>query len=360
MPVTRRLELNAAARVDSYSDVGTTFNPKLGFKWRALDSLALRGTLSKGFRAPGAAELSAGGVSVSAFSSAVDPVRCALGVPGTCSATQVALLISGSPNLKPEESTSFTLGGVWDITPKTGLTIDYWQTKRKGEINSESTDAAVAAGRVVRDPATSTRAGDPGAITSVLEQFINSSRTTVNGIDLDLRHRIDLEGGKGRVSFGATWTHLLKSERMDPDGTVRDFAGTHGNCDVTNCMGTPADRISLSAGWEMGPWRLGISGNYRGPLKAIAFRGDSAGCLVTYPNGNDAPSGCKLASFTTWDFGARYRLSDKTELYGSIQNVFDKVAPWDPTTYGAVGYNPLDYAGALGRYFKIGLRHKFN
>jgi len=25
----------------------------------------------------------------------------------------------------------------------------------------------------------------------------------------------------------------------------------------------------------------------------------------------------------------------------------------------AIGYNPLDYSGALGRYFRIGLKHQF-
>ena len=25
----------------------------------------------------------------------------------------------------------------------------------------------------------------------------------------------------------------------------------------------------------------------------------------------------------------------------------------------AIGYNPLDYSGAVGRYFRVGLKHKF-
>lgn len=358
-PVTKKLELSAAARYDHYSDVGTSVTPKLGAKFTALPNLALRGTYARGFRAPGAAEISAGGVSVSAFSSATDPVRCALGVPGTCSASTVALLISGNPNLEPEKSESVTLGTVWDITPKTGLALDVWQIKRKGEINSESTDAAIAAGRVVRDPSTSTRPGDPGAIVSVTEQFINSSRTTVRGLDLDLKHRIDLNQGWGRTTFGVTWTHLFKFERVDPDGSVRDFAGTHGNCDVTNCMGTPKDRLNFSAGWEMGKWRLALAANYRGSISNTAFKGDPAGCLVAFANGSDSPAGCRIGSFVTWDLGARYRFTDKTEIFGSVQNLFDRIPPNDPGTYGAIGYNPLDYSGAVGRYFRIGMRHQF-
>ena len=63
-----------------------------------------------------------------------------------------------------------------------------------------------------------------------------------------------------------TWTHLLKWQREEQDGTTVNFAGTHGNCDVTNCIGTPKDRINLSAAWDVGRWRLAGVVNYRGKL----------------------------------------------------------------------------------------------
>jgi iron complex outermembrane receptor protein len=47
------------------------------------------------------------------------------------------------------------------------------------------------------------------------------------------------------------------------------------------------------------------------------------------------------------------------EVFGSIQNLFDIVPPVDPLTYGAQSYNPLDYSGALGRYFKLGMKYSF-
>jgi len=37
----------------------------------------------------------------------------------------------------------------------------------------------------------------------------------------------------------------------------------------------------------------------------------------------------------------------------------DAVPPLDPLTYGAQGYNPLDYSGAVGRKFNVGLKYKF-
>jgi iron complex outermembrane receptor protein len=80
---------------------------------------------------------------------------------------------------------------------------------------------------------------------------------------------------------------------------------------------------------------------------------------MTFANGDDAPSGCKIASFTTLDLSGAWRFRPNTEIFGSIQNVFNKKPPLDPITYGAIGYNPLDYAGAIGRYFRVGIKHQF-
>jgi iron complex outermembrane recepter protein len=38
-----RLALSLAGRYDRYSDVGSTFNPKVGVSWRPLRALGLRG-----------------------------------------------------------------------------------------------------------------------------------------------------------------------------------------------------------------------------------------------------------------------------------------------------------------------------
>ncbi|HWJ94793.1 MAG TPA: hypothetical protein VNT33_08715, partial [Telluria sp.] len=89
------------------------------------------------------------------------------------------------------------------------------------------------------------------------------------------------------------------------------------------------------------------------------FQGDPSGCAVTFANGEDAPRGCELASFTVWDLVARWKPAPKWEVFGSIQNVFDKVAPLDPLTYGAQAYNPLDYQGAVGRFYTLGARYTF-
>jgi iron complex outermembrane recepter protein len=356
-PVTKRLELSAALRADHYSDAGTSVTPKLGAKWRPLDSLAVRGTYAKAFRAPGAAENGVGGLA--AFTTAADPARCAA-TAGTigCSAANVAIITSPNPNLEPERATSLTLGTVWDITPKTSIAVDVWQIKRKDEINQETSAAAIAAGHVARDAAGALPGfpGDPGPITAVLTNYINSSQSTIRGIDFDFKHRWDLSGGGGKVTVGLTWTHMFKWLRVEPDGTKLEFAGTHGNCDVTNCIGTPKDRVNLAAAWDMGPWRVAGVVNYRGKLNN-RFAKDDADCASFLAD--EVTQVCKVGSFTTLDVTARYKLNDKTEIFGGIRNLLDKKPPLDQTTYGAVSYNPLDYSGAVGRFYSVGVRHTF-
>src|SRR5207248_490953 len=55
-PIMKQLELEAAVRYDHYNLSGGQASPKAGFKWTPISEFALRGTASKGFRAPGPAE----------------------------------------------------------------------------------------------------------------------------------------------------------------------------------------------------------------------------------------------------------------------------------------------------------------
>jgi len=358
-PVLPGVEITGAMRYDHFTDVGDAWTPKLGVKWNPRRDLALRATWAKGFRAPSPAENGVGGLA--AFSNTDDPVRCALGVTTACSAASVAVITSPNQDLSPERSKSYNVGVIWDPLPRTSVSLDFWQIKRKNEINQQQIDAAIAAGSVARDPSTANPGipGDPGAITAVLARYVNSAQTEVRGIDLDARQGFALPDGWGNLTFDVKYTFLDKWERTEQDGSSREFAGTHGNCDVSNCMGTPDHKANLRATWDRNDWRLSANLNYRGPIDNTYFKDDPDGCASTFANGDDAPSNCELASFTTVDLVFRWKPQARWEIYGSIQNVFDKQAPLDPLTYGAVSYNPLDYYGAIGRFFTLGARYTF-
>jgi iron complex outermembrane receptor protein len=357
LPVLKSLELNAALRFDDYSDAGSSWTPKIGLKFKPLDSLALRGTIARGFRAPSSAENSA--ASVAAFGGATvnDNARCAAGVPtAQCRGVAPTFIQSGNPNLKPEKSESATLGLVWDLTPKTSLTADLWRIKRNGLPVIESPQSAVDAGRVVRDPATKINANDPGAILTGFVVFQNSSQSLTTGLDIEGKHRWDLGGGAGRVTGTITYTRLFTQRVVDQDGTVHDYAGTHGDCNITNCIGSPKDKVSAAATWDTERFRLGTNINYRGSMTYQAEKSDTdcTGEFGVFPVG-----GCKVKSFTTVDLSGAWKFGKNTELFGSIANLFDRKPPSDFATYGAIGYNPMDYSGAIGRYYRIGLKHKF-
>jgi iron complex outermembrane receptor protein len=277
-----------------------------------------------------------------------------------CNSIAPTFVQQGNPELKPEKSTSLTFGAVWDITPATSVTLDWWQIKRTGLPVVEDTQEAVNKGQYVRDPSNTVNAADPGPILVAFVRFQNSSESLTRGVDLEAKHRWDVGGGWGKVTFSTTWTHLLNQRVTDADGTVHEYAGTHGNCEITNCIGSPRDRIQFATSWDMGRWRLGGVVNYRGSMKNILEKDAPCWSEAISLSGNaDIPAGCKVGSFWTLDVSGNYRFNETFEVYGSIQNLTDKKPPFDPMTYGAIGYNPLDYSGAIGRFFRVGLRARF-
>jgi len=367
LPVFKQLEINGALRFDDYSDAGKSWTPKVGVKFTPLNNLALRSTYARGFRAPSSSENSS--ASLAAFGGATvdDLARCAaLRADGMAEATVLANCMGvaptfvqrGNPSLRPEKSESATLGLVWDITPKMSLTADLWQIKRSGLPVIEDPQLAVDGGRVVRDPATKLTANDLGGILSGYVVFQNSDKSLTRGLDIDAKQTWDLGGGMGKLKTGISWSHMFTQRVIAASGAVHDYAGTHGDCNITNCMGSPKDRITLTAGWEMNQWRLGATVNHRGSMSNKLEQSDPD-CAQTLLNGADFPAGCKVKSFTTLDISGAWQISKNTEVFGSIANLLDAKPPADFETYGAIGYNPLDYSGAIGRFFRIGLKHKF-
>lgn len=57
LDITKKFLLNGALRFEEYSDFGETFNYKLAARYKIMDNLALRGSVSSGFRAPSLAQI---------------------------------------------------------------------------------------------------------------------------------------------------------------------------------------------------------------------------------------------------------------------------------------------------------------
>jgi iron complex outermembrane recepter protein len=367
LPIIKQLEVNAALRYDHYSDAGNSTTPKVGIKWTPIQPVALRGTYARGFRAPSSTENSPSSVAAFGGPRVNDEVRCAAltaaGLPAdavaaNCRNLALTFVQRGNPDLKPEKSESATLGVVWDVTAATSLTLDAWQIKRTGLPVTEDAQSAIDGGRYTRDASTALAPGDPGGILSAFVVFQNSAKSLTRGVDVEAKHRIDIGGGWGKVTMTANWSHLVTQRVIAADGVAHDYAGTHGDCNITNCIGSPRDKISLATTWDQGQWRLGANVNYRGGM-SNKFEQSDTECAQTLLNGEDFPSGCKVKSFTTLDVSGAWTFGKNTELFGSIANLFDQKPPVDFLTYGAIGYNPLDYSGAIGRFFRVGVKHRF-
>jgi iron complex outermembrane receptor protein len=364
-PVIKNVELSAAFRYDKYDNFNST-TPKAGIKWTPVKSFAIRGTYTEGFRAPGPAEGSALSQSTGT-STVIDPIRCPGGKPAAGGATAtdcgipVAAVKVGNPNLQPETSKGYTAGIVWDPFDGTSLALDAWKIKRSNEINPLPYNEAAALPTAVRNDNNLVVNGQviPNSGTLVLTQapYRNSSFTEVSGVDLDVKQRLRL-GDYGRATLGLTWTHTASWKRHESETVVYQYNGTHGNCDTSNCAGTPKNKINLNASWDYtSNFNLTANVNWRDSMQNTYFQGGL--CASTLADGSGAPGDCKIASFLTTDLSARYKWSKQLTLFASVNNLFDKIAPLDPLTYGGMSYNPMDASGAIGRYFKVGAQYNF-
>jgi iron complex outermembrane receptor protein len=360
-PLLDTVELSAALRHDRYAGGLDATTPKVGLRWSPLSQVTFRGTYAEGFRVPNAAEAGDGGLA--AFTTTADPVRCPGGTPAPGGATQqdcaqsIALVVTPNSELKPEESESYTYGVVLMPFESTTFTVDMWQIKRTNEINAETVDDAIAKGNTVRSDNLLNGVPGTGSLLAVNTDYINSASTTVRGVDFAVRQTFEL-GGLGQLSLDLQWSRINSFRRIEQDGTTHQFAGTHGNCDVTNCIGTPKDRANLGASWNLDTWNIGTVVNWRSSFKNLNEQSDGS-CANSLADDSDAPGGCKIKSFYTVDLTGRYQPSEAMQFFGTVENLTDRVAPLDPHTYGAINYNPLDASGAIGRYFTLGLKYSF-
>jgi iron complex outermembrane receptor protein len=370
-PVVSWAELNAALRYDHYDDVGSSTTPKVGVKFKPTAQLALRGTYSESFRAPGPAES---------------------GNSATFGFTNIGILTVGNPDLTPEEAQSYTAGIIYEPREGTNISVDYYNIKRDreivaadqatviGNLPTQSTPNSQAPGALPNSFLFFDENGDLGTISA---PFVNATKTKTDGIDFDIRQRIDF-GNVGRLTAGLTWTHVFSFTRQVPGSAEFEYAGTHGPYTLSSASGTPADRARLQLSWDRAGLSVTAALNYVSGMDNIDHKGetlvdnengtfsttthegeyfvaDLSGkvCGVYNPDGT-VRNNCRLDAFLTVDLTTTYALSDAWRFSGSITNLLDEKAPFDPYTYGGLNYNPAFHqSGALGRFFTLGMQYNF-
>jgi len=120
--------VDGAVRHEHYSDFGDTTVFKLTSRYDFTKSMAIRGTVSTGFRAPTLAEGFYSGINVAPS-----------GISGVLPANTAAGAALGFGGLKPEKSNNYSLGLTFSPSPRVNFTLDgYWITIRDRIVISSS------------------------------------------------------------------------------------------------------------------------------------------------------------------------------------------------------------------------------
>jgi len=386
-PFSRMLDTNFSGRFDHYSEGFSKFSPKVGVKFTPIKALAFRGTYSEGFRAPTFAE-SGPRSQYAGFVSTTPPANFIGGAASNNAYNNVYNLgrgVVGNPNLKPENSRSFTLGVISQPTRWFSFTADYYNIKKsnlivagplvgdavKAYYNSSSVAAAQAAVAAV-GPGYSVNSIDsidplyPNALPRVLiinVPYVNANYSVTSGLDFSATAKVNLP-------HNIKWTSRLEATyvlRYDLNnaGVLQRYAGTFGPYDLSSGNGTPRIRGNWQNTLEIGQLSLSLTTYYVGRIKETAADQTSTDTSCSqnlYGKGADGTgnSFCYVSPFINNDFNATLKINDRMTVYGIVKNVFDAKAPIAPAAYSSAPnfLTTWHYAGLVGREFRAGVNIK--
>ena len=311
-PVLDSLEINGSGRYDHYSDGFSKFSPKIGVKFQPIREVAIRGTFSKGFRAPSFAEL---GGSVVGFTSGRPP--CSLQVQhgatdngdGTCSGGSsynqsygFGFQTIGDENLKPEKSTSFTGGIVVQPTRWLSFTADYYNIHKTDVISAaplsgEALDAYYAGNALPAGYSVTLDAIDPAfpnaprRVLFVNGPFANAAALRTQGLDFSAQVQFK-PSDSVRFTSRAEATYIISYKfKPSADSPYQEFVGTQAPYVTSSGAGTPAWRGNWQNTIEYGPYSLTATAYYTKGYKAVAedqFGGTD--CLTSSTYQGSAPN----------------------------------------------------------------------
>jgi len=192
LDATSRLTIDAAGRIEQYSDFGNTVNGKLAARFKLTDFLSIRGSLSSGFRAPSLAQLYFNTTFTDIVAGqAIDKIIAKNNSPITREL--------GIPPLKQEMSTNAGLGLTAKLSAFT-LTVDGYYVR----VNN----------RIVLTGAFSSDDPDIGSELKKLnigaaQFFTNAVNTTTKGVDAILSYSLSFAGNNNiRLSASANFNDM--------------------------------------------------------------------------------------------------------------------------------------------------------
>ncbi|MES3084444.1 TonB-dependent receptor domain-containing protein [Sphingomonas faeni] len=381
-PILTSLEIDGSGRFDHYSEGYSHFSPKIGVKFTPIRQVALRGTFSKGFRAPSFAETSG---SVVGFTAATPP--CSLQaqhgatVTGTtCSggsaynqSYSIGFNTAGNPDIKPELSRSFTGGVVVQPLRWLSFTADYYNIKKTrvitgGPLSNQALAAyyagtALPAGySVTPDAIDPSYPNAPTRALFVNSPYANAAALKTSGLDFSALVQLK-PSDDFHFTSRAEATYILHYDfkQSDADPFV-DFVGTQAPYITSSGAGTPAWRGNWQNSIDYKAYTLTATAYYTSGYKAVAY--DQFGTTdcdggSTY-GGTDPEFNCHVKHFVDVDLTGNVKVNDKFDLYFNVVNLLDQKAPLNAGNYAAVNYNPTyTQIGAVGRTIRVGANFQF-
>ena len=351
MVAAKELSFSLATRYSDYDTFGDTLNSKVGFKWKPVDSLLVRGTWAEGFRAPTVADLFGGGSQT--FSFFTDPCDTLFGASATSSTvrarcaqdianantyrqlaqgfnpagsapaqTPVAFFSGSNPNIKPETSESNTLGLVWSPGFAEGLnaSLDWWNIRIENTIVADTPTQMLNDCYVANDPSrctSFTRDAAQGYVNNLSFGGTNAGFREAEGFDFDVAYRLETGFGLFNMSWQSTYTvsDKIKTD-FNPVVPASDLVGFAG--------GTFRLRSTAGISWSQGPWGVTWAARYYSSQK------ESCLSATLFPEECNMPGALASNRLTITNLN---RLGSNT--FNDLE--FRWTAPWNATI--ALGAN---------------------
>lgn len=307
IPVLDTLEFSVAGRYDHYSDFGSTTNPQLKMKWRPVENFTIRASFGQGFRAPSLAQIGLGPSQESIFFT--DTYRCPTPdvANPACASTDYTIVFVGSEGLQPEESETFNLGAVWQVTEEFDITADIWSITQDNKIDKNDFENVYEAECNNQASAICVRL-DPlpgqtlGELSRLYNSYVNVSSQEATGLDLSTSYRLSLQDF-GMVRFNLDWSYINKFEKNGID-----YAGEYNY---------PKNRWLAAADWTMGDWGVVTSLSYIGEFEDYAS-----------PSDVESTTTRTVDAQMLLDIQARYNVNDKMQLVLGMNNALDEDPPF--------------------------------
>jgi iron complex outermembrane receptor protein len=323
----------AALRYEHYDrGIGATRSGKLTTRYELTPALAVRATVSNGFRAPSLAN--------SLFSArsttfgVVDGVYQSINY-GVLPVDSPAAQALGAEPLKPEKSTNYSLGLTWQPSERLAFTADAYLINVR--------DRITLTGTLLGPEVTQTLLNNGIDSTSGGQYFTNGADTRTKGLDLVSSYDQDL-GRAGTVKWTAAFnwndTEILDyKQNVNILGTSYELMGRQARNLLTDVQ--PHTKLILGANWRLDRYRVNLGLTRYGSWRE-----------VNDDNDRSLDREYKARWITDLDVG--YQLTRDLELAIGARNLFDvypeRQAPSNKTMVRGYGvYSPYGFTG--GYYF---------